>query len=237
MTNNILPARTGEMSYIYLLKKYHDRTTGEGAATLITARAFDIITIALFFLLSAVLVRNLPNIMMKALWAIAFITSIVVIALLILLYRGDSFIRMLKKTAVHFKLDKRRFVDYIFQKVDEMMESFSCMRPRQFIWVTLLSIGIWFTLYSINYVLVTAMGLNLAFEAVLLASTFALITTLLPLQGIMGFGTIEGGWVIGFMGSGVAKEVAISSGFSVHIISIFYFMILGLMGLIAQTKK
>ena len=49
MVNNLLPARTGELSYVYLLKKRHNKTVGVGAATLIIARLFDIITILILF--------------------------------------------------------------------------------------------------------------------------------------------------------------------------------------------
>ncbi|WP_269849783.1 lysylphosphatidylglycerol synthase transmembrane domain-containing protein [Methanosarcina horonobensis] len=49
MVNSILPARSGELSYIYILKKYHDKSTGEGVATLMVARVLDFITISLLF--------------------------------------------------------------------------------------------------------------------------------------------------------------------------------------------
>ena len=237
MVNNLLPARTGELSYVYLLKKYHSKTAGEGAATLITARLFDMITIVILFFLSTVFVPNPFGIMIEATWVIIFLIFVIILLLLIIIYKGRAFVILLRGMANHFGMDQIHFVDYIFRKMDETIESFCCMRPRQFIWITLLSMGIWFSLYLINYVLVTAMGLNLAFEAVLFASTFALITTILPIQGVGGFGTMEGGWTIGFLAMGLTKEVAISSGFSVHIISIFYLLILGLMGLIAKTKK
>ena len=50
MMNNLLPARTGELSYIYLLKTGQNKTTGEGLATLIIARIFDFIIISNLFL-------------------------------------------------------------------------------------------------------------------------------------------------------------------------------------------
>src|SRR5712691_9946504 len=38
MFNNLLPARSGELSYIYLLKKRHDLPGTEGLATLLVSR-------------------------------------------------------------------------------------------------------------------------------------------------------------------------------------------------------
>jgi len=232
MTNNILPARTGELSYIYLLKKHHNTTVGEGAATLIMARMFDIITISLLFITSTMFIQNLPSIMMKAFWGIAFFVAAIVPILIMLLYRGIDFIHILRKIAIYLKLNKIRYVDYIFLKMAEMAESFSRLHQSQLIWNALISVGIWLALYSMNFTLVKAMGINLTFEIVILASTFTVLTTILPIQGIAGFGTIEGGWTIGFLGLGVAKDVAISSGFSYHIIFLLYSLILGCWGLI-----
>lgn len=51
MANNILPARTGEVSYVYLSKKLHNISVGEGVASLMVARVFDFTTISFLILL------------------------------------------------------------------------------------------------------------------------------------------------------------------------------------------
>ena len=237
MVNNILPARTGELSYIYLLKKHHNKTAGEGIATLFVARVFDMITIVILFFLSTVFVPNPFGIMIEATWVIIFLIFLIILLLLIIIYKGRAFVILLRGMVNHFGMDQTHIVDYIFRKMDETIESFSCMHRSTFIWSALVSIVIWIVLYSVNYTLIIAMGINMTFWTVLFASTFALITTILPIQGVGGFGTMEGGWTIGFLAMGLTKEVAISSGFSVHIIIISYFSILGLIGVLKNTKK
>jgi len=237
MVNNLLPARTGELSYVYLLKKHHNKTAGEGVATLITARLFDMITIVILFFLSTVFVPNPFGIMIEATWVIIFLIFVIILLLLIIIYKGRAFVILLRGMVNHFGMDQIHIVDYIFRKMDETIESFSCMHRSTFIWSALVSIVIWIVLYSVNYTLIIAMGINMTFWTVLFASTFALITTILPIQGVGGFGTMEGGWTIGFLAMGLTKEVAISSGFSVHIIIISYFSILGLIGVLKNTKK
>ena len=88
-----------------------------------------------------------------------------------------------------------------------------------------------------NYTLIIAMGIDMTFWTVLFASSFAIITTILPVQGIGGFGTMEGGWTIGLMAMGVTKGIAISSGFSYHIIVLFYIGILGCIGILKNNIK
>ena len=61
MANSILPARTGELSYVYLLKKMHNKTLGDGAATLIVGRILDLMSISLLFFVFAMLAEELPK--------------------------------------------------------------------------------------------------------------------------------------------------------------------------------
>ncbi|NAS89698.1 hypothetical protein C4E24_08220 [ANME-1 cluster archaeon AG-394-G21] len=79
MLNNILPARTGELSYIYLLKKLHNKKTGEGIATLFVARVFDFITISLLFIGSAFVIQDLSEIIMKLVWVITLFLGTITI--------------------------------------------------------------------------------------------------------------------------------------------------------------
>jgi len=237
MVNNLLPARTGELSYVYLLKKRHNKTAGAGAATLITARLFDMITILMLFFLSTLSVSTLFYNTVKVKWMVIALMFVVVLVLLMTIYQGRVFVIVLKKTVNYLGMDKMSFADYIFRKMDETVERFSNMHGSIFIWGVLVSIIIWVVSYSVNYILIVGMGINLTFWTFLFASTFALITTILPIQGVGGFGTMEGGWTIGFLAIGVTKEVAISSGFAAHIIMISYFTILGLIGLVRMKNK
>ena len=231
MVNNILPARTGELSYIYLLKKLHNKKTGEGIATLFVARVFDFISISLLFFVSALMIQDLPEIIMKAVWAIAFLMVFIVVFLVAMLYFGESFFNIVRRFFRRFNLEEKHFADYLLRKGEETVESFEKIKTNgQVIGIITVSIGIWVSVYALNYMLVLAMHINLEFFAVLLGSTFLIFATILPIQGIGGFGTYEGGWVVGFMAVGLTKDVAISSGFVVHVIGIFYYVLLGLYG-------
>lgn len=232
MANSLLPARTGELSYVYLLKKRHNKTVGVGAATLIITRLFDMIAILMLLFLSTLFVSTIFVTMVEVRWiAVALMVGIVLV-LLTILYSGHAFVISLRKIVNHLGMDNVRFTDYIFRKLDETNESFSDIHRGTFIWSAFISILIWITIYSLNYTLIIAMGLDMGFWAVLFASTFAIITTVSPIQGIGGFGTMEGGWVIGFIALGISKKVAISMGFSYHILIFIFFIALGLYGII-----
>lgn len=231
LINSILPMRTGELSYIYLLKKHHDRSTEEGAATLIEARIFDMIAVSMLFFLSAAISRQLPTPIIGAMWAIALLAAFL-LALMVLMPKSNIFVGALRTAAVIMNLDKKPLFYLLVEKMDNIAKIFACMNWDKFFWCILISVGCWISSYSVMYILVAAMGIDFPFGTVLLASTFSLLTTILPIQGLGGFGTIEGGWTIGFMLFGISRELAISSGFSMHIIIILYYLILGAIGFV-----
>jgi uncharacterized membrane protein YbhN (UPF0104 family) len=135
---------------------------------------------------------------------------------------------------------KMSFVDYLLKKVEEVVRSFEKIKTNGKVVIIALiitSFGIWLSLYLLSYILLKAMNIDLGYFAVVLASTFAVLTMVLPIQGIGGFGTLESGWAIGFVAIGLTKEVAISSGFGYHIIIWIYFLVLGCYGFLAMKSE
>lgn len=237
MAISIFPMRSGELSYIYFLTKRHNRTVGEGAATLIVARLLDIITISLLFFISTILISNNPETLFRTLQVIGFLLFVLVLILILLMYYGNRFISMLRIISLHLKIGKINIVNYVFRQMDEIVKSLNCISRNQFVWSAFLSILIWIILYIVNYILVIAMGIDISLDKYFLATTIFFMTPIIPVQGIGGFGTLEGGWTIGFMAAGIPKEIAISTGFLAHIIAIFYSLILFLIGITVLHEK
>lgn len=233
MVNNILPARTGELSYVYFLKKLHNKTTGEGIATLSLARLYDIIAISLLFFFSILLVRNLPPIILNTIWILTFCLSGILIISFIFIHRVDKFVDTFERLLINYNLNKT-LGTYLLNKSKEMVISFGkAKQNKNMLSILIFSILIWLLNYSIVFVLLSGMGVSLSFEKVILGSTFTLLTTTLPINGIAGFGTNEGFWVLVFVPLGLSLETAIITGFSYHILLIVYFSILGAYGLVS----
>lgn len=238
MVNNILPARTGELSYIYLLQKYHNKKVGEGIATLLVARVFDFISISLLFFISALMIQDLPEIIMKAILVIAFFFVLVVIFLITLLSFGESFINLVRRFFRRFNLEKRYFADYLLRKGKETVESFEKIKTKKTIFRVFLFSGLlWSLNYLIVFILLNSMNIFLPFPKIVVGATFILLITVLPIQGIGGFGTTEGVWAVVFVPLGLSLKIAIISGFSYHIIILVYFMIAGSYGIISIKQR
>ena len=240
MVNSVLPARTGELSYVYLLKKVHRRSVGDGVATLVVARMFDIVVIVVFFLLALHFMTDAPSALVGSVWVGGVVLVLVILFLTLLLYSGMSFFNRIESLFEKLHIIQWNLGKYLLAKTEETVESLDRIKSRgspRYIYLLLVSCGIWLSLYLLIFLLVMGMGPSAGFLAVLFASTFAIISTVLPVQGIGGFGTIEGAWTIGFMLIGFAKADAISSGFIYHIVVILYFIILGLYGLLALKAQ
>ena len=238
MMNNLLPARTGELSYVYLLKKMNNRTTGEGLATLVVARIFDFFGLAILFFMAILMINDIPGIIRNALWLIALFTIVLLIILVVLLYTGRTFVTSLKKTAERFHAEKNRLVNYTLRKSFDTVDSLEKIQiKKQGSFLLVLSIFIWGLNYLMVYLIITGMNLQLPFLIIILGGTFILLTTVLPVQGIGGFGTTETIWTLVFVPLGVSLDAAIISAFCYHIISIVFYGAIGIYGYIKLKSR
>lgn len=238
MINCILPARTGELSYIYMVKKSHRVPIGEGVATLGIARLLDFIVISLFFLISSLLVKELPQIISNALFAIASFLITLVLFFIILIYKREEVMSFLKNIAVRSRLIKLKVITFLFEKGDEAVNSFGVIQSKRAIISSFLfSVLIWGSLYLMFFFLVIGMGIDLSFVHVVLGVTFSVFIITLPIPTLGSFGTFEGVWTIAFIALGISKATAISVGFSVHIILFVYFLVLGCYGFLTMKTE
>jgi len=231
MANSILPARTGEISYIYLVKKKHNVPTGEGAASLVVVRVFDFITISLIFFISAMFVRDLPEVISKAIWIIAGVTIFMVLILIAVANFGKLFMDVVTKITNRIGIERIEMIKYLLQKTDETVQSFKLVNSKQIMWIFIFSMLIWFCNYSMSYILIKQMGIRIPIFDILIGLTFSVFASILPIRGIGGFGTSEGVWTIVFMSLGVSKQLSIASGFGYHILLTIYYLIIGCYGM------
>lgn len=216
MLNNLLPARTGELSFIYLLKKFHNKNVEKGFAILITARVFDCLSILLLFLISAFLLGF-------GLEMIFFIFFVSFSVLAVLFFK---FIRKLN-TDVYIANGFFSPIFKIIKRITDGFRSINLKKP-ELLKVMLLTLLIWIFQYLTVQLILKSISLDITLLKAIFGSTFAIITTILPIQGIAGFGSFEGGWTFGFILTGHSKDLAIISGFLFHISILIYSLTLGI---------
>jgi uncharacterized membrane protein YbhN (UPF0104 family) len=72
--------------------------------------------------------------------------------------------------------------------------------------------------------------IDISFFVVVLGFCLVMLTYILPVQGLLGFGTTEGAWALVLIIFGFTKEQAIATGIVFHILSLFYTGLLGIWG-------
>jgi uncharacterized membrane protein YbhN (UPF0104 family) len=126
---------------------------------------------------------------------------------------------------------KIKFFDKILIKGRETVESFQVISSRKtYLFTFLASLALWINMFFIHQSILRGMGIEINLLSVIIGSTFAVLTNVLPIHGIAGFGTIETGWTIGYMMLGFGKDIAIASAFLVHLFILFCALFYGLLG-------
>lgn len=175
---------------------------------------------------------------MDALWIIAFFAIFLLIVLVLLLTKGKKFVSGVQKTAERLHWEKNPVIHYLIRKGFETVDSLDKIQMKKSIGPLMISsLLIWGFNYVVIYLLMRGMNFQISILLVVLGGTFILLTTVLPIQGIAGFGTTETIWTLVFVPLGLSLDQAIISGFCYHIVIILYFTILGLYGWITTHVK
>jgi len=229
---NTLPARTGEVSYFYMTKKRGISLT-KGGSILVLARILDMISIAIILLVSVFFAGSLPVFFTKLSYFIAAGLVVCMLLLFSLVYFGQHFLKLVRKVFSFIGFGKSRLVDWIIERGEEIVESFKVLKSwKSFFEHLFYSFFIWSVRFVLFYLITIGLGLDIGVWVCIIGLILPIFSAFLPVQGIGGFGTIEGAWTLSFMALGVSKEAAILTGFGFHIVFLMYTLILGAYGFI-----
>jgi len=238
LANNLLPLRTGELSFVYLVGKNHRIPIHRSIAILTIARIFDFITIGLIFFISVSLLSEVPEIIFNIIWMISLSFLFTIIVLLILIYNKNisNALRIFLSRIGAIKFKPLNFFMTLFNKIFEIFSDIN-QSKKQATLLILISITVWILNFTMGYLLVIKMGMLLDIWSILVGFTFSVLISILPVHGVGGFGTMEGAWAIIFIALGAGKEIAISTGFAYHIIIIIFTIFAGVYGLVTFNKQ
>lgn len=233
LANNLLPLRTGELSFFYLVGKNHRIPIHKSIATLTIARIFDFISIGLIFFISVSLLSDVPEIITNIIWMISMSFLFTIIVLLVLIY-NKNISTTLKKHLSGFGVIKFKPLNFLFIHLNKTIKSVSetPQNKKRMTFSLLLSITMWVLSFTMGYLLIIEMGIQLDIWSILVGFTFSVLISILPVHGVGGFGTMEGAWAIIFIALGTEKEIAISTGFAYHIIIIIFTTLIGIYGML-----
>jgi glycosyltransferase 2 family protein len=222
--NSLLPYRTGELSYIYLLKKKENISISESTASLFISRIIDLVVFA--FCCSITLWITSAGIKTG-------INNIYIVSIILLVISGIGFLFVFKISMV-FKivilllhktnLVKFKFIEKLVSFLENIMHNLKLhSSPGKLTGVFLITVFLTLLINVNTYIVIRYFGVNLNFFEVFVASSFTFLTLFLPIQGIANIGTYEGSFIIGLTLFGIDRTTGLSAAFALHII--FYLML------------
>ncbi len=240
--NMVLPARTGELSYVYVLTTRFGFPLEIGVSTLMVTLVFDLVIVFSLIIISIIIV-GINTYSISSVSVIVIAAVLLLISLLILFYLSkiiSFFLFIFKKILKKFRVSEKRIIYRIYSKLIDINENIKIIRERGVYWkVYFASIAIrvlkFSSYYLIIYAIMQPMGYNfnsLNFWVILLATSAAEISAVLPTHALAGYGTYEGAFALAMVILGFNKEIAIVSGFSFHTIILLFTVALGIISMI-----
>ena len=236
MMNVLLPSRMGELSYLYLLKKSGTKVT-EGIASLFLARIFDFIALSTIFLVTVLFITRNRLIQSIMLIIGLILLSFTILFITFIIYE-NKFIIIIKHIAKKLYLDKNNTAKIVFKKIFEVTQSLHAAKSKKAVLqIMLYTYLIWLSYYLISYLILRSAGFHISIITLSIGLTLSVLSSIIPISGIAGFGTYEAYWTIIFISLGVEKEAAITFGFVNHIINLLYVVVIGIISFFMLNSK
>jgi uncharacterized membrane protein YbhN (UPF0104 family) len=226
---DLLPARIGSLSFIYVLNKRLNFAFETAASAFVVAFVLDFLTLSPF-LVGAILAVGLgselisgPTLLTISLSFFGLISlvlwKIVPLARVLL----AAYRRILSLAAAR----EKTLAGHSLDKFELTIQSLSRIRGRRmFFPVFLLSLLIrlakYISVYLLFFSLLRSHGLSLSdlnFGVFILGISGAELTSALPVKGLAGFGTWESAWALTFRLMGFDARLAIVSGIGIHLLT------------------
>ena len=223
----LMPAKTGDVTYIFIARNRLDLSLAEGSATLLAARFYDFSVVALFLTILLPFSKNEMPV-----W---IYQSSIIFCLLILIGTTGIFVFLkFSKSTLETVSNPTENQKQAFrlQKIRTAWNKFIAgLREIQshgaHIKVAIITAGIWLCIYSNFYFAAKSMGLSIAFYHIAIISIVMIPLTLLPLQGFANIGTHEIGWTSVLVAFNYPYETALAIAAGSHLVLLLSVLVSG----------
>ncbi len=226
---DLLPARLGSLSFIYVLNRRLNFAFEAATSTFVVAFVFDFLTLSPF-LITALLAVGLGTsaVSTPALLAVSAVFFIVIgLVLWKIVPLSRVFLAVFRRLLILFKADNKEFARLAVDKLELTIQSLKAVQKRHiFFPIFFLSLSIrlakYISIYFLFFSLLRSHGFSLAdlsFWTFILGISGAELSSALPVKGLAGFGTWESAWALTFGLMKFEPQLAIISGIGVHLLT------------------
>lgn len=237
---NLLPMRTGDVSYVYLMQRHQKVEPTQGIASLMVASLIDLLLlIGLMVTTSSLLISKLSGKFSFAfLYLIPVLIGSVSLIILVLACTAPNLCSSISlKCASPFLSLERPAVTWVVNKILNILDEITKFRFNlHFFKIWSYSLLCLLIRFGFQCYLVTQMGVEIPMIEVLFALAFTNVFNLLPIQTVGNFGTTEFpfAWLLHYFGTPI--DTATITGFSLHILILLYCLPLGVYGILMKKN-
>ena len=238
---NILPMRTGDVSYVYLMQRRQKVEATQGIASLLVASLIDLIlliglVIATAWLLRAELRETFSGTVLYLMPLL--IGSGLIAAVVFMSVAPKVCMRFAEWCAKPLLCLEKKPVSWVVNNGLRVLQELTAFRlNRRFLEVWIYSLICLVIRFGFQCYFVVEMGVDVPITEVLFALAFTNVFNLLPVQTVGNFGTTEFPFVWLLTHFGTSVEIATVTGFSLHILILLYCLPLGAYGFLRKPKE
>ena len=237
--NNVLPARSGELSFPYLLQRRHGVHIGRGLMSLLIARIFDLLAVSTLFVVVAFLERGRPDAMAAPLIVgVGLLLLLVLCVLLALPWLGKHGLRVAEQALRRLGRGGGKWEERLLHHGQRAVAAMTRLqREGAYGRVFVYSLLGWMSTFAWFAAFLQAVGVPIRYPRVIAGATFATLSKALPFVTVGGLGAHEAGWTLGFHLVGLPLETAIASGLAVNLLTLLLSGILGAIALALMRRQ
>lgn len=231
MASYLLPAKTGEASWVVYLKSYCGVRASTGLASLVVARLLDAAVLCSALALSCLylgLSGDYEYLDFLSWLGWSLVGLMLVFGLFA--WRGDWLVKLvtavLKRARLHHWNLGEKFLANLYQVALALRDAGNGHRLGM---AAALTIPVWACVFYFYHLLARHLGISpeYSYFETIFGSSLAVMANLLPINGMAGAGTQEGGWTAGFALLQVPKDVALETSLGVHAVQLFNVVAMG----------
>jgi hypothetical protein len=235
---DLLPARLGSLSYIYVLNKRLGFPFETATSSFVLAFVLDFLTISPFLLVSLIAVglgaNTLSTPALLILAAVFFLLVFLVYWKLIPVARYS--LAVFRRLLRFGRIEEREASRSAIRKFELTIQSLEDIRQRGkaipiFVLSLLIRLAKYISVFALFFALLRSHGLSLSdlsFWTFILGLSGAELTSAFPIKGLAGFGTWESAWALTFRLMDFDPRLAVLSGIGVHLLSNIFEYSLGI---------
>ncbi len=238
----VMPAKTGEASFVVYLKTTAGVPAARGLASLVVSRILDLEVLCAGLCVACAWIAcsgdgsdsaetRVAASAIGGLGALSVVLFALAVSFAILGARSHVAVPLAERCARALGVDRLPFGERILARAREVQEALKTAGgDRRLLGATLVSVPLWGLVFVFYAVLARGMGLDggVGLAEITFGSSVAVMFNLLPVNGIAGFGTQEAGWTFGFALLGIDRELALATGIGTHFVQLFNVCVFGL---------